>query len=212
MQLWFSKAWSSNLSKSFSQFFHSDHVCSLSQHLWAHQVYKVLEVHSTATYWTNTPSRKESWMHLRWVVQIFILLTLFLNRTEYNRKYIMIILRLPLTYLLTEFDQLHLCGHVAHRPHALAQILTANEAVLIFVKLSKGFFQLWRQRKIERDRIFLTLLTLICNLAVQRILKDKGTALIICLRNSSSTTHTYAIAKQLPMLFLPLNAKRDNEI
>lgn len=44
-----------------------------------------------------------------------------------------------LTDLLTELNQLHLCRHVAHCPHALAQIFTADKAIFIPVKLLEGF-------------------------------------------------------------------------
>lgn len=47
-----------------------------------------------------------------------------------------------LTDFLAEFDELHLGGHVAHGPHALSQILTADEAVPVFVKLFEGLTQL----------------------------------------------------------------------
>lgn len=79
----------------------------------------------------NTPHMSSS--------DIYAPLSLSLSITEIIKC---TMISLPLTDLLTEFNQLHLCGHVAHRPHAFAQILTGNEAVLIFVKLSKGFFQL----------------------------------------------------------------------
>lgn len=47
-----------------------------------------------------------------------------------------------LTDLLAELDEFHLCWHVSHSPHALAQVFTADEAVLIFVKFSEGLTQL----------------------------------------------------------------------
>lgn len=47
-----------------------------------------------------------------------------------------------LTDLLAEFYQFHLCRHVSHSPHALAQVLTADEAILVFVKLLECLTQL----------------------------------------------------------------------
>lgn len=44
-----------------------------------------------------------------------------------------------LTDLLAQLDQFHLCGHVSHGPHALPQVLVADEAVLVFVKLPESF-------------------------------------------------------------------------
>lgn len=44
-----------------------------------------------------------------------------------------------LTDLLAQLDQLHLCRHVSHGPHALPQVLVADEAVFVFVKLSESF-------------------------------------------------------------------------
>lgn len=43
-----------------------------------------------------------------------------------------------LTDLLTEFYQFHLCWHVSHCPHALAQVLTADEAIFVFIKLPES--------------------------------------------------------------------------
>lgn len=40
--------------------------------------------------------------------------------------------------LLTQLDQLHLGGHVAHRPHAVAQVFAADESVLVLVELLEG--------------------------------------------------------------------------
>lgn len=47
-----------------------------------------------------------------------------------------------LTDLLTQLYQLHLCGHVSHGPHALSQVLIADEAVLVFVKLPESLPEL----------------------------------------------------------------------
>lgn len=47
-----------------------------------------------------------------------------------------------LTDLLAEFYQFHLCWHVPHCPHALAQILAADKAVFVFVELPEGLTQL----------------------------------------------------------------------
>lgn len=47
-----------------------------------------------------------------------------------------------LTNLLAEFYQFHLCWHVSHRPHALAQVLTADEAILVLIKLPESLMQL----------------------------------------------------------------------
>lgn len=45
---------------------------------------------------------------------------------------------------LAEFDQLHLRRHVSHRPHAVAQIFTADEAIFVFVELFERVPQLCR--------------------------------------------------------------------
>lgn len=44
-----------------------------------------------------------------------------------------------LTDLLAQFYQLHLGGHVSHGPHALPQVLVADEAILVLVKLPESF-------------------------------------------------------------------------
>lgn len=49
-----------------------------------------------------------------------------------------------LTDLLAELYQLHLSWHVSHCPHALAQVLTSDEAIFVFVKLLEGLTQLWK--------------------------------------------------------------------
>lgn len=49
-----------------------------------------------------------------------------------------------LTDLLTQLYQFHLCRHVSHRPHALSQVLVADKAIFVFVKLSESFPKLCR--------------------------------------------------------------------
>ncbi len=44
--------------------------------------------------------------------------------------------------LLAQFNQLHLCWHVAHRPHAVPQVLTADKPIFVFVKLLERLTQL----------------------------------------------------------------------
>ena len=39
--------------------------------------------------------------------------------------------------LLAQFSQLHLCGHVAHCPHEISQILTRDEPISVLVELKK---------------------------------------------------------------------------
>lgn len=60
--------------------------------------------------------------------------------------------------LLDDLQQLHLCGHVSHRPHALGQILVVQIAVLIVVELLKRLGQLWKTR---------TRVTLVCCLVLR---------------------------------------------
>lgn len=43
-----------------------------------------------------------------------------------------------LTDLLTQLYQFHLRGHVSHGPHALSQVLVADEAVFVFVELPES--------------------------------------------------------------------------
>lgn len=52
-----------------------------------------------------------------------------------------------LTDLLTQFYQFHLRGHVSHGPHALSQVLIADEAVFVFVKLPESLPQLCRHSR-----------------------------------------------------------------
>lgn len=44
--------------------------------------------------------------------------------------------------LLAQFYQLHLRGHVPHRPHAVPQIFAPDEAVFVLVELLEGLPQL----------------------------------------------------------------------
>lgn len=41
--------------------------------------------------------------------------------------------------LLAQFNQLHLCWHVAHCSHAVPQVFTPDEAILVLVKLPECF-------------------------------------------------------------------------
>lgn len=56
-----------------------------------------------------------------------------------------------LTDLLAEFYELHLSWHVSHCPHALAQVLTSDEAIFVFVELLEGLTQLWKSERM-RDK------------------------------------------------------------
>lgn len=44
--------------------------------------------------------------------------------------------------VLAQLNQLHLCGHVAHRPHEIAQVLTGDQPVLVFIELVECVAQL----------------------------------------------------------------------
>lgn len=44
--------------------------------------------------------------------------------------------------VLTQLNQLHLCGHVTHRSHEITQVLTADQPVLVLVKFIEGITQL----------------------------------------------------------------------
>lgn len=44
--------------------------------------------------------------------------------------------------LLAQLYQLHLRGHVSHGPHAVAEVFTADETVLVLVKLFESIPQL----------------------------------------------------------------------
>lgn len=49
--------------------------------------------------------------------------------------------------VLTQLDQLHLCGHVAHRSHEITQILTADQSVLVLIKLVECITQLCGKKR-----------------------------------------------------------------
>lgn len=55
--------------------------------------------------------------------------------------------------LLAQLDQLHLRGHVAHRPHAVAQVLAADETVLVLVELFEGVPQLCGANEVLAHRV-----------------------------------------------------------
>lgn len=44
--------------------------------------------------------------------------------------------------LLDDLDELHLCRHVAHGPHAVCDVFVMDEAIRIIVKFLKGLLQL----------------------------------------------------------------------
>lgn len=50
-----------------------------------------------------------------------------------------------LTDLLAQFNELHLCGHVPHGPHALSQVFVTDVAFLVPVKLHKRLAELWKK-------------------------------------------------------------------
>lgn len=50
--------------------------------------------------------------------------------------------------LLTQLNQLHLGRHVAHRPHAVAEVFAANESVFVLVELFEGVPQLCGAQKV----------------------------------------------------------------
>lgn len=49
----------------------------------------------------------------------------------------------PLTDLLAQLDELHLCWHVSHGPHTLPQVFVTDVAFLVPVKLYKRLTELW---------------------------------------------------------------------
>lgn len=49
--------------------------------------------------------------------------------------------------LLHYLQQLHLCRHVSHGPHAFSHILVVQVAVLVVVKLLEGLLKLWERFK-----------------------------------------------------------------
>ena len=49
--------------------------------------------------------------------------------------------------LLAQFYELHLCWHVAHSPHAVPQVFTADEPVFVLVKLPECLTQLCAKRR-----------------------------------------------------------------
>lgn len=55
------------------------------------------------------------------------------------------------TDLLGQLNELHLGGHVAHGAHALAQVLVADVAITVLVKLLEGLLQLWGQSRENGD-------------------------------------------------------------
>lgn len=44
--------------------------------------------------------------------------------------------------LLDDLDELHLCRHVTHGPHAVCDVFVMDEAICIVVKFLKGHLQL----------------------------------------------------------------------
>lgn len=51
-------------------------------------------------------------------------------------------------YLLAQFYQLHFSGHVSHGSHTVSKVFTADETVLVLVKLFKSIPQLcWVMRE-----------------------------------------------------------------
>lgn len=48
----------------------------------------------------------------------------------------------PLTDLLAQFNDLHLCWHVSHGPHTLPQVLTLDVALFVPVELLKRLTEL----------------------------------------------------------------------
>lgn len=48
----------------------------------------------------------------------------------------------PLTDLLAQFDELHLCWHVSHGPHTLPQVFVTDVAFFVPVKLHKRLTEL----------------------------------------------------------------------
>lgn len=44
--------------------------------------------------------------------------------------------------LLDDLNELHLCRHVAHGPHAVCDVFVMDEAIRIVVKLLKGLLEL----------------------------------------------------------------------
>lgn len=51
--------------------------------------------------------------------------------------------------VLTQLNQLHLCGHVAHRPHEIPQVLTTDQPVLVLIKLIEGITQLCGEKPVS---------------------------------------------------------------
>lgn len=47
--------------------------------------------------------------------------------------------------VLAQFNQLHLCRHVAHRPHQITQVLTADQSILVFIELIERIAQLFME-------------------------------------------------------------------
>lgn len=109
----------SHLFKGISELLHANHPSCFFQQLWGHEIYKILKVNS-ATNWSEKSEDTE-------------------NEIMFVKNEIMFVKNpAKLTVhvdVLTQLDELHLCGHVAHRSHEITQVLTADQSVLVLIKL-----------------------------------------------------------------------------
>ncbi len=85
----------------------------------------------------------------------FFLRQAALNRVQNKcwRKRVDLLFHTVHVDLLTQFDELHLSGHVSHGSHAVPQVFAANDAVFVFIKLFEGFSQLCEDRnQVRKNR------------------------------------------------------------
>lgn len=74
----------------------------------------------------------------------FLFLSLLFTCTSCIISICWVLSDVPLTDLLAQFDELHLCWHVSHGPHALPQVFVADVAFVVPVKLPEGLTELWQ--------------------------------------------------------------------
>lgn len=119
---------------------HADHPRRFCQKLRGHQIHKVLKVHS-ATDWRGNQKK-------RFRTSVFHQFCINFGPNEpLTEDFLINFCYQKLTVhvdVLAQLDQLHLRGHVAHRPHQIAQVLAADQPILVFIKLIECITQLCR--------------------------------------------------------------------
>lgn len=120
------KRFDSHLFKGISELLHANHPSCFFQQLWGHEVYKILKVNS-ATHWSEKTEDTENEI------------ALVKNEIMFVKNLAKLTVHVD---VLTQLDQLHLCGHVAHRSHEITQVFTADQSVLVLIKFVECITQL----------------------------------------------------------------------